>query len=104
MIVDPKPGAGGVLAVNELSLAPRDGHTLLVGVISLVSEIPHILKLPVDMANEIKPIGRVARGGLVLVGNAVAARQDAARAGRLREGQPGQGQLRLVHGRARCRT
>ena len=69
VIVDPKPGAGGVIAVNELSLAPRDGHTLLVGVSSLVSEIPHILKLPIVMANEIKPIVEVARGGLVLVGN-----------------------------------
>ncbi len=69
VIVDPKPGAGGVLAVNDLSLAPRDGHTLLVGVNSLVSEIPHILKLPVNMANEIKPLAEVARGGLVMVGN-----------------------------------
>jgi len=70
VIVDPRAGAGGVLAVNELSLAARDGHTLLVGVDSLVSEIPHILKLSVTMANEIKPISEVARGGLVLVGNA----------------------------------
>ena len=69
VIVDPKPGAGGVLAVNDLSLASRDGHTLLVGVNSLVSEIPHILKLPVVMANEIKPLAEVARGGLVMVGN-----------------------------------
>ena len=69
MIVEPKPGAGGVLAVNDLSQAPRDGHTLLVGVNSLVSEIPHIVKLPIDMANEIKPLAELARGGLVLVGN-----------------------------------
>lgn len=69
VIVEPKPGAGGVLAVNELSLAARDGHTLLVGVNSLVSEIPHILKLPVVMANEIKPLAEVARGGLVMVGH-----------------------------------
>ncbi len=69
VIVEPKPGAGGVLAVNDLTMAPRDGHTLLVAVNSLVSEIPHILKLPVDMANEIKPLAEVARGGLVMVGN-----------------------------------
>ncbi len=76
VIVDPKPGAGGVLAVNELSLAPRDGHTLLVGVNSLVSEIPHILKLPVVMANEIKPVAEVARGGLVLVGSTTLAARN----------------------------
>jgi len=65
---DPRPGAGGVLAVNDLSQAPHDGHTLLVGVNSLVSEIPHIVKLRVDMAKEIKPVVEVARGGLVMVG------------------------------------
>jgi tripartite-type tricarboxylate transporter receptor subunit TctC len=66
--VEPKPGAAGVLAVNELSQSPHDGHTLLVGVNSLVSEIPHIVKLRVDMAKEIKPVAEVARGGLVMVG------------------------------------
>ncbi|MDL9997500.1 tripartite tricarboxylate transporter substrate binding protein [Variovorax sp. J22P240] len=68
VIVDPKPGAAGVLAVNELSQAPHDGHTLLVGVNSLVSEIPHIVNLKVDMATEIKPVAELARGGLVMVG------------------------------------
>lgn len=28
VIVEAKPGAGGLIAVNELSMAPRDGHTL----------------------------------------------------------------------------
>ena len=69
VIVEPKPGAGGILAVNELSQSPRDGHTLLVGVNSLVSEIPHIVKTKVDMAKEIVPLAELARGGLVLVAN-----------------------------------
>lgn len=69
VIVEPKPGAGGVIAVNELSQSPHDGHTLLVAVNSLVSEIPHILKTKVDMAAEITPLAELARGGLVLVGN-----------------------------------
>ena len=69
VIVDPKPGAGGVIAVNELTQSPRDGHTLLVGVNSLVSEIPHAVKLPIDMAKEIKPLAEISRGGLVMVGN-----------------------------------
>ena len=49
--------------------SPRDGQTLLVAVNSLVSEIPHIVKLRIDMAKEIKPLAELARGGLVLVGN-----------------------------------
>ena len=67
VIVDPRPGAAGAIAVNELIAAPRDGHTVLVGVNSLVSEIPHIVKLKYDMAKEIRPLAELARGGLVLV-------------------------------------
>lgn len=69
VVVDPRPGAGGVLAVNELSQAPHDGYTVLVAVNSLVSEIPHIVKLRVDMAAEIKPVAELGRGGLVMVGS-----------------------------------
>ena len=69
MIVEPKPGAGGALAVNDLMQAPHDGNTVLVAVNALVSEIPHIVKLRIDMAKEIKPIAELARGGLVMVGN-----------------------------------
>lgn len=69
VIVEPKPGAGGVIAVSDLSQSPHDGHTVLVAVNSLVSEIPHIVKMKVDMASEIKPLAELGRGGLVLVGN-----------------------------------
>src|SRR6478735_8769526 len=61
-IVDPKPGAAGAIAVAELLQAPHDGHTLLVGVNSLVSEIPHIVKLKIDMAKSLKPVAELARG------------------------------------------
>ena len=64
---EPKAGAGGVLAVTDLSQAPHDGYTLLVGVSSLVSEVPHIVKSRLDMAKELKPVAELARGGLVLV-------------------------------------
>ena len=69
VIVDNKPGAAGAIAVGELLQAPRDGHTLLVGVNSLDSEIPHIVKLRWDMAKELRPLAELARGGLVLVGH-----------------------------------
>ena len=68
-IVEPKPGAAGALAVSDLIQSPHDGHTLLVGVNSLVSEIPHIVKLRIDMARELRPLAELARGGLVLVAN-----------------------------------
>jgi len=68
-IVEPKPGAAGAIAVGDLLQSPRDGHTLLVGVNSLVSEIPHIVKLKVDMQQSLRPVAELARGGLVLVGH-----------------------------------
>ena len=67
VIVDPKPGAAGVIAVNELLAAPSDGYTVLVAVNSLVSEIPHIIKVRHDMTRVIRPLAELARGGLVLV-------------------------------------
>jgi len=69
VIVDNKPGAAGAIAVGELLQSQHDGYTLLVGVNSLVSEIPHIVKLRWDMAKDIKPLAELARGGLVLVAN-----------------------------------
>ena len=66
-IVDPKPGAAGVIAVNDLLQAPPDAYTLLVGVSSLVSEIPHIVKMRYDTRKVITPLAELARGGLVLV-------------------------------------
>jgi len=68
VVVEPKPGAAGALAVGDLAQAAADGHTLLVGVNSLVSEVPHIVRLKVDMARELLPVAELARGGLVLVG------------------------------------
>lgn len=68
-IVEPKPGAAGAIAVGELSQSPPDGQTLLVGVNSLVSEIPHIVRLRVDMRRALRPLAELARGGLVLVAN-----------------------------------
>jgi tripartite-type tricarboxylate transporter receptor subunit TctC len=67
VIVDPKPGAAGAIAIGELLQAAPDGNTLLVGVNSLVSEIPHIVKLRWDMGKTLRPLAELARGGLVLV-------------------------------------
>lgn len=69
VVVDNKPGGGGAIAIGELLNAPRDGSTFLVGVNSLVSEIPHIVKLRWDVAREIRPLAELGRGGLVLVGH-----------------------------------
>ncbi len=68
VVVDTKPGGGGAIAVNDLMQAPHDGSTVLVAISGLVSEVPHIVKLRIDMAKEVKPVAEFARFGLVLVG------------------------------------
>jgi tripartite-type tricarboxylate transporter receptor subunit TctC len=67
VVVDNKPGAAGAIAVGELLQAQPDGHTLLVAVNSLVSEIPHIVTLRWDMGKELRPLAELARGSLLLV-------------------------------------
>lgn len=67
VIVDNKPGAAGLIGTQELLKAPRDGHTLMIAVNGLVSEIPHVMKLPFDPMKELRPVAELARTGLVLV-------------------------------------
>ena len=69
VIVEPKPGGGGVLAVNDLMQSPHDGNTVLVSLNAMVSEIPHVVKLRIDMFKEVKPIAELSRAGLVMVGH-----------------------------------
>ncbi|WP_280156388.1 tripartite tricarboxylate transporter substrate binding protein [Piscinibacter sp. XHJ-5] len=69
VVVESKPGAGGALAVGDLMQAPRDGNTVVVSLDAMVSEIPHAVKLRIDMSKEVKPLAELARGGLVMVGN-----------------------------------
>ncbi|MGJ7512038.1 Bug family tripartite tricarboxylate transporter substrate binding protein [Variovorax sp. GT1P44] len=68
VIVEPKPGGGGVLAVNDLMQSPHDGSTVLVSLNAMVSEIPHVVKLRIDMFKEVKPLAELSRAGLVMVG------------------------------------
>jgi tripartite-type tricarboxylate transporter receptor subunit TctC len=70
VVVDNKPGGAGVLGLQEQLKSPHDGHTMLLSVNGLVSEIPHAVKLPIDPLKELKPVIELARTGLLFVGNA----------------------------------
>ncbi|MFO1329950.1 MAG: tripartite tricarboxylate transporter substrate binding protein [Rubrivivax sp.] len=70
VIVDNKPGALGAIVMESFLSAPRDGHTLLLSVNGLFTEVPHTLKPKYDPLKDVKPLVEVAGSGLVLVGNA----------------------------------
>ena len=70
VIVESKPGAAGMIAMQEFLGQPADGHTLLVSVNALVTEIPHVIKVRFDPFKDVKPVAELARSGLVFVANA----------------------------------
>jgi tripartite-type tricarboxylate transporter receptor subunit TctC len=70
VIVENKPGAAGLLGLQELLKSPRDGSTFMVQLNGLVSEVPHVVKTPVDPSKVLRPVAELGRTGLVLVGNA----------------------------------
>jgi tripartite-type tricarboxylate transporter receptor subunit TctC len=69
VIVEAKPGAAGMIAMQDFLGQPADGHTLLVAINALVTEIPHVIKVRFDPFNSVKPVADLARSGLVFVGN-----------------------------------
>jgi tripartite-type tricarboxylate transporter receptor subunit TctC len=70
VIVESKPGAAGMIAMQDFLGQPADGHTLLVSVNALVTEIPHVIKVRFDPFKDVKPVADLARSGLVFVANA----------------------------------
>lgn len=70
VVVENKPGAMGAIATESFFSAPRDGHTYILSVNGLMTELPHSLKPKYDPLKDFKPLVELAGSGLVLVGNA----------------------------------
>ena len=69
VIVEAKPGAAGMIAMQDFLNQPADGYNLLVSVNALVTEIPHVIKVRFDPFKDVKPLADLARSGLVFVAN-----------------------------------
>ena len=61
VIVDYKPGASGVLAVQELLSAPADGGTFLMIQRGIVTEVPQAMKVRYEPYQDLRPIVQLAR-------------------------------------------
>lgn len=69
VVVDNKPGAGGILAVEAMLAAPRDGYAFVLSPNSLVVENPYSYKYRIDVFKDLAPVAEVANVALVLVTN-----------------------------------
>lgn len=67
VLVEPRPGANGFIAVGALKKAAPDGHELLLIPGSQLTLNPYILKsLPYDPVNDFEPVSMVYRTGFLV--------------------------------------
>lgn len=67
VIVENITGAGGVVGVQAVLNAPRDGHTLLMGAMGTLVINPHVYKqIPYDSLKDLVPVGGGSRTTNVL--------------------------------------
>ncbi|KWT74713.1 MULTISPECIES: tripartite tricarboxylate transporter substrate binding protein [unclassified Variovorax] len=69
VIVDNKPGGSAVVAERALMAAPADGHTIMVGPSSILTDFPLIVKTPFDPLKTFTYVSDVASMVHVLVAN-----------------------------------
>lgn len=66
VIIDNKPGAGGVIGADAVAKAPADGYTVLYDA-SAFSVNPSLRKLPFDAARDFIPVSLVVTAPQILV-------------------------------------
>ena len=69
VVVENRPGAAGVIAVQQVARSEPDGYTLLFHSSGTHVITPHLTQMTVDPLTDLVPIVRIAEIGLVLIGN-----------------------------------
>jgi tripartite-type tricarboxylate transporter receptor subunit TctC len=69
VIVDNRPGAGGITGTDQVAHAAPDGYTLLLGFVGPLTMSPGMQKVGYDPVKDFAPISLVAQGYQVLAVN-----------------------------------
>jgi|SRR5436190_3322769 len=90
VIVDNRPGAGGVLGADIAAKSPADGYTLLMSTSAIWAILPSLKKdLPYDPVRDFAPISRLATTSNVLVVNSSLPAKSVAELVQLAKSKPG---------------
>ncbi len=90
VIIDNKPGANGVLAMDYVAKAPRDGHTIFMGALGNLSlNNLFYAKLPYDFERDFAPVTQVNSVSFLLATNAAVPAKNVAELISLTKARPG---------------
>ncbi len=67
MVVDNRPGAGGIIGVQAVAKAAPDGYTLLMAAPSFTISASLVRDLPYDTLRDFAPVGQATTGHYVVV-------------------------------------
>ena len=67
VIVDNRPGAGGVIGADIVAKAPADGYTLVLSTPAEIAILPHLQKMPYNAERDLVPVSLAALTPLILI-------------------------------------
>ena len=66
VIIENKPGAGGVTGIDAVAKSPADGYTIGLAAAGALTITPHLQQMPFDPLKDLTPITRVAESPFIL--------------------------------------
>jgi tripartite-type tricarboxylate transporter receptor subunit TctC len=67
VIVDNRPGAGGVIGADIAAKSPPDGYTLVLSTPAEIAILPHLQKMPYNAERDLAPVSLAAVTPLILI-------------------------------------